>query len=310
MKISFVLPAWKARFLKEAISSIVSQTSQDWELVVVDDCSPEDIKSVVDQFEDKRISYHRNSTNLGKNNLVEQWNHSIGFAKGEWIVMAADDDIYAPTFCEELLTLAQKYPAVEIMRSRVSIIDQNGQARWSDRSFPEHMSCYEYLNNWLEGKVFTCVGNFAFKKKALRQAGGFMDFPHAFCSDQATPLILAQNGIAHTGEPLFKFRQSDSHLSGDRTLLKDKLTAMMEFYKWLEGFEYPAPSSKRDIKLYSIKNKNYLHKKCIYDCFNHTILLVPLKELPSCLRMCRVANPWEKSKMLARWIKHHLCGEF
>ena len=36
--ISFILPAWKARFLQEAVASIVGQTSPDWELVVVDDC--------------------------------------------------------------------------------------------------------------------------------------------------------------------------------------------------------------------------------------------------------------------------------
>ena len=68
--ISFILPAWKARFLKEAVGSIVAQTSPDWELVVVDDCSPEPLGEIMAAFDDPRIRYFRNEINLGGQNLV------------------------------------------------------------------------------------------------------------------------------------------------------------------------------------------------------------------------------------------------
>ena len=53
-KVSFILPAWKTLFLHSAIESILRQTYRDIELVVVDDCSPQDIKSIVDSFGDPR----------------------------------------------------------------------------------------------------------------------------------------------------------------------------------------------------------------------------------------------------------------
>jgi len=65
MFFSFVLPAYKATFLKEAIESILAQTYGDFELIIVDDASPEDLGSIVGSFHDSRISYHRNAVNIG-----------------------------------------------------------------------------------------------------------------------------------------------------------------------------------------------------------------------------------------------------
>lgn len=62
---TFLLPAYKAAYLKEAIQSIVDQTIDGWQLIVSDDCSPEDIFSVVQQFDDERIVYRRNENNIG-----------------------------------------------------------------------------------------------------------------------------------------------------------------------------------------------------------------------------------------------------
>ena len=53
-KISFIMPAWKARFLQEAVASIVAQTCPDWELVVVDDCSPEPLREIVENFDNAK----------------------------------------------------------------------------------------------------------------------------------------------------------------------------------------------------------------------------------------------------------------
>ena len=50
MKVSFILPAYKRRFLKEAIDSILAQTGRDFELVVVDDKSPENLYAVIGEY--------------------------------------------------------------------------------------------------------------------------------------------------------------------------------------------------------------------------------------------------------------------
>lgn len=68
-KYTFLLPAYKAKYLGLAIKSILAQTYRDFKLVIVDDASPEDLKSIVDTFSDRRVTYLRNKVNLGGRNL-------------------------------------------------------------------------------------------------------------------------------------------------------------------------------------------------------------------------------------------------
>ena len=300
------MPAFKSRFLKEAIESILAQTCPDWELVIVDDCSPEPLREIVDSFSDPRIRYVRNKQNLGREDLVHQWNHSISFATGDYLVLAADDDIYKPSFCEEILRLAGKYPQVDLIHSSVEQIDENGNHLWDDSILPEFTNKYEYLNWWLTGRSFTCIGNFAFKRSSLLAMGGFMAFPCAFGSDIATPISLSKNGVANTQEMLFCFRQSPQHLSADHSRFKEKLDGISQLSAFLRGIRYEEPDNPADKAFYSIVNEDYLHKKCIYDYFNLVIKYLPFKDLFPYLKRCRLANGRDKTMMVLRWIKRKL----
>lgn len=301
------MPAWKARFLKEAVGSIVAQTSSDWELVVVDDCSPEPLNEIVNSFQDSRIRYYRNEQNLGGQNLVRQWNHCIQFATGDYIVLAADDDLYKPTFCEEVIRLAEKYPQVDLIHSSVEQIDEEGKHLWDDSILPEYTSKYEYLNWWLTGRSFTCIGNFAFRRTSLLELGGFIDFPCAFGSDIATPIALSKNGVANTSEMLFCFRQSAQHLSSDSSRFKEKLEAISQLSEWLQSISYEKPDNPEDQAFYEIKNTDYLHKKVVFDYFNLVIRFIPATKLPEYLRFCRLATSKDKFMMVIRWIKRTIC---
>lgn len=272
-------------------------------MIVIDDCSPEPLGEIVSAFEDPRIRYIRNEENLGGKNLVSQWNHCISFAKGNYIVLAADDDIYKPSFCEEILRLARKYPQVDLIHSSVEQIDENGEHLFDDSILPEFTSKYEYLNWWLAGRSFTCIGNFAFKRTALLAMGGFMDFPCAFGSDIATPISLSKNGVANTQEMLFCFRQSTQHLSADSSRFKEKLEAISQLSEFLRAIRYEEPDNPEDRTFYSIVNEDYLHKKCVYDYFNLVIQYLPAGKLPSYLKCCRLATPKDKAMMVLRWIK-------
>ena len=305
MRLSFVLPAWKGKYLFEAISSIVSQTIKEWELVVVDDCSPDPIGEIVASFKDPRIRYYRNEENIGGKDLVRQWNHSISFATGDYVVLAADDDKYKPEFCEDVLRLAEKYPEVDLIHSSVEQIDEDGFHLWDDSILPEYTSKYEYLNWWLTGRSFTCVGNFAFKRSALMAMGGFMDFPCAFGSDIATPISLSKNGVANTQQMLFCFRQSEQHLSADRSRFKEKLEAISLLSVFLRSIHYEEPDNTADKEFYSIVNEDYLHKKCVYDYFNLVIKYLPISKLKY-LKLCRLATLSDKGMMVLRWIKYKL----
>ena len=74
MKFSITIPAFKARFLDEAIKSVVSQTYSDWDRIIVDDCSPENLEGIVCPYLcDNRIQYYRNDKNKGAIEVVDNW---------------------------------------------------------------------------------------------------------------------------------------------------------------------------------------------------------------------------------------------
>ena len=292
--ISFIMPAYKAAYLKEAISSILAQTSADWELIVVDDCSPDNLEKIVAEFNDPRIRYYRNETNLGGKDLVAQWNHSITFATGDWIVLAGDDDMYGSRFAEEVIRLAAKYSDVNLIRSRVEQIGEKSEHLYDDGVAPEFETKEEFFEDYLEAKTFTCIGNYAFKKKALLEAGGFFPLPSAFGTDTITPIILSANGVAGTKDMLFKFRQSTIHLSSNPHKIHDKLEAVNKMFEWFESVDYISRYGKR------------LHYKYMYDIFKLAVLHMPFKALIPAIKECHLCSFKEKAVMFARWIKRHI----
>ena len=298
--ISFVMPSYKSAYLEKAIESILLQTVPDWELIVVDDCSPEDLATIVGKYQDDRIRYIRNDANIGGRDLVAQWNHSISFAKGDWIVLAADDDEYAPEFLEKVQELITKYPKVDLIRSRVEQIDENDHHLYDDGIFSEHSTKEEYLHDWLTGKAFTCIGNYVFRRTALEEIGGFADYPCGFGSDIETPVRLSVNGVANTSDMLFRFRQSSQHLSADKSRFPEKLSGITKLSAFLRGLDYQASGC----------DNKYLQAKCVYDYFNLVIKYIPLKSLPNYLRHCELATGSDIFMMILRWLKGRLIKKY
>ena len=92
MKFSITIPAYKSLYLEEAVKSVICQTHVEWELIIVDDCSPEDLASVVNPYlSDKRVRYYRNAQNCGAVNVVDNWNLCLGYCTGDYVICMGDD---------------------------------------------------------------------------------------------------------------------------------------------------------------------------------------------------------------------------
>ena len=93
MKFSVTIPTYKVQYLREAVESVVSQTYPDWELIIIDDCSPENLRAAVEPFlADSRISYFRNERNCGVVNVVDNWNICLSHCTGDYVICMGDDD--------------------------------------------------------------------------------------------------------------------------------------------------------------------------------------------------------------------------
>jgi len=109
IKYTFLLPAYKASFLEETLYSIQNQTFCNFQVIVSDDCSLENIFQVYENFiDDERFVYRRNEVNLGKKDLISHWNLLVDMCDTEYFIMASDDDVYHPHFLEEIDKLVKE----------------------------------------------------------------------------------------------------------------------------------------------------------------------------------------------------------
>ena len=100
MLISVIIPNYNhARYLPQQIESVLNQTFQDIEVILMDDCSPDDSRSIIAAYaaSDTRIRVVLNEHNSGS--TFKQWNKSIAQARGTYVWLAESDDYdydYAP----------------------------------------------------------------------------------------------------------------------------------------------------------------------------------------------------------------------
>ncbi len=234
-KYSFVLPAYKATFLRESIDSILNQTYKDFELIIVNDASPEDLTSIVNSYSDDRIQYYVNDKNVGGTDLVAQWNHCITYATGEYLILASDDDVYHPDYLEKMDVLVDKYPDVNVFRSRVQHMNADGYIRGESEVLDEYLSYVDFLFAMHQGMICSGLAYHIFKREELLNIGGFVNFPSAWIADDATVISLAKNGVVFHNEALFAFRTSDINISSkinDIKMLSDKLSAAESSFNW------------------------------------------------------------------------------
>jgi len=92
--VSVCIPAYRgAAHIGEAIESVLAQTLADFELVVVDDASPDDTAAVVARYRDARIRFLRNDRNAG---VQANWNRCLELARGRYFKLLPQDDLIAP----------------------------------------------------------------------------------------------------------------------------------------------------------------------------------------------------------------------
>jgi len=97
-RVSVCIPTYRGgKTLGAAIESVLAQTHTDFELIVVDDDSPDDTRAVVEGFSDRRIVYLRNERNLGPQG---NWNRCLEVASGDYFKLLPHDDLLHPRCLE------------------------------------------------------------------------------------------------------------------------------------------------------------------------------------------------------------------
>ena len=213
IKFSILIPTYKVTFLKECIESVLSQNYTNLELIIVDDASPENIQSVVSQFNDNRIRFYRNKKNIGKANLVANWNHCLALATGEYVMCIGDDDRLLPNCLTEALALIQANQDSDLYHLRKEVIDESGNIISLQEDRPDRESVYSLLWHLLEGRI-QMLAEWLYRTDKLKQIGGFYELPLAWGADNLTAHIAAiEKGVVNGHIPVVQYRASQLSIS-------------------------------------------------------------------------------------------------
>ena len=109
--VSFLVPCYRlAHLLPECVNSILGQTCGDFEVLIMDDCSPDNTAEVAGSFRDARVKHIRNETNLG---ALPNYNKAISMSRGKYVwLISADDYLKCPYVLQRYVELMDAHPQV------------------------------------------------------------------------------------------------------------------------------------------------------------------------------------------------------
>ena len=111
--VSILMPVYKtAPYLREAMDSMLSQTFTDFELIVLDDCSPDNAEEILDSYTDSRIVRYKGEKNAGLSNVL---NVGIGMARGKYIARMDSDDLSMPERLQIQVDYLEAHPDIDLV---------------------------------------------------------------------------------------------------------------------------------------------------------------------------------------------------
>lgn len=127
-RVSVCMPTYNyARYLPQAIESVLAQEFDDFELLVIDDCSTDDTSAMVQRYaaSDERIVFSVNEKNLG---MVQNWNHCLARARGEYVKFLFGDDVLAlPDALGRMAACLDDNREVSLVGSPRNLIDDDSR---------------------------------------------------------------------------------------------------------------------------------------------------------------------------------------
>ncbi|MBE0410252.1 MAG: glycosyltransferase [Anaerolineales bacterium] len=200
-------------YIRDAIDSILSQTYDDFELIVVDDASTDGTPEILRSFVDERIIIFRNEKNSGP---YRSANKGISLAQGEFIARHDADDISHPKRFEKQVNHLIKNNSIGMVSSDFQYIDKSGHIIDSVSLPASNHTLQERLTR---GNIFA-QGSVIFRRSVFDQVGGYRDY---FPVSQDYDLWLRMSEVselANIDAPLYQMRFHSKSISRNKRALQ------------------------------------------------------------------------------------------
>ncbi|MBR3610309.1 MAG: glycosyltransferase [Oscillospiraceae bacterium] len=228
--VSVIMPAYNMeKYIEEAVRSVIAQTYEDWELLIIDDGSIDDTVKIAEEIakEDNRIYVLKNEKNMG---VAYTRNRGLDSCKGDLAALLDSDDYWDPKFLEKSVELENKTNA-DFVYCSYGIVNEQGGKICNDFIVPKR-TCFE---DFLVKSVISC-STVLFSKKMVREARFPVDVYH---EDLALWLKMLKKGAAAYGitEVLAFYRQSNNTRNNNKIKSAARRWIIYRDYLGLSLFE-------------------------------------------------------------------------
>lgn len=208
--ISVLMPAYKhAAFVRTALDSVLQQSWQHLEVIVIDDASPDTTWEVLQTYSDPRLRLLRNEHNLGSHGTM---NAALQLARGEFIAIINSDDRFLP---ERLAAChaALEASGADLVGTDMRLMDDDGAvvtAHWWIDAYEALRRVWRETQDWpatlLAGNVFMTTSNFFFRRRWLEQVGPFHDLRYVLDYEWLLRGLVQGLRLAWVDTPLLHYR--------------------------------------------------------------------------------------------------------
>jgi glycosyltransferase involved in cell wall biosynthesis len=203
------------RYIGNCIRSILNQTFDDFEIVIIDDLSTDRTKDIIKKFNNERIRYFRNEKWLG---ISKSRNRSVKYARGEYVFFTDGDCIVSEDWIEQGLKFLKN----------LSCAGVEGKCYYVSKEYKPTFSDHTYETK--RGGFMT--GNIAYKKGIVESVGGF-DEMYSYNEDRDLGLRILRYGIIQYNPNMIVYAQKETvtpkELIKQAHILKNKVYLFKRF---------------------------------------------------------------------------------
>lgn len=216
--VSIIIPNYNhAPFLKERIDSVLQQTFQNFEIIILDDCSKDNSREIIETFRTDFRVKHIIYSESNSGSPFKQWAKGIEIAQGEYIWIAESDDWCEPSLLSTLIDALQKNPEVVLGYVQSYYMVGDNKIKWISKQddLEKIIAGKDFiLGNMIEGNSIFNASMAVFKRSVYYQISTSYT-QYKFCGDWFFWAAIAKNGnVFISGKVLNYFRNHNADVSG------------------------------------------------------------------------------------------------
>ena len=212
IKIDIIIPTYnRANYLKIAIESVLNQTYKDYHLYILDNCSTDNTREVIELFKSEQLTYIKNKTNIG---FVGNLNKALHIGESEFFHIFHDDDVLEPIFLESVISLFNKYADMVFLHTAAHKIDNsNKTVRRFIHDYPEYLSGKAFFEYWIKYDIAVICPSVVFRREKI-SGRVFFNKDTPYTADEVFFVACSNyGGVGYINKPIIQYREHTGSLT-------------------------------------------------------------------------------------------------